>query len=202
MKKNLLTGLAILLPVALTLWILSFLINLLTAPFLGLVESFLPHTEGLTSHSLIIFASKILILLFLAALTLLIGFLGQHFLVRSFLQFSDYLLHRIPLVNKIYKGAQDIVKTLFSEDKTNFSQVVLVPFPRANTRSLGFLTKPDQTAYLEKNKVSIFVPGTPNPTMGFMLLFDRDQVTPVDMTVEEALKFIISCGVMSSPFKK
>lgn len=208
MRKNFLTGLAILLPMALTFWILNLLINLFTKPFIGIVESFLNinvETLPLTVHSLVMFAAKICILLLLAILTFLVGYLGQHFIVRNLLKYSDYVFHRIPFVNKIYKATQDVVKTLFHEEHTNFSQVVLVPFPHETSRSIGLITKRDQAAYMDSehgNMVSVFVPGTPNPTMGFMLLFHREQLIFTEMSVEEALKFVISCGVMADPFKK
>lgn len=208
MRKNFLTGLAILLPIALTLWILAFLINLLTKPFLGLVESFI-HVDvaqlSETTHGILLFAAKICILLLLTLMTFLIGYVGQHYIVRSILEYSDFVLHRIPFVNKIYKAAQEVVKTLFHEEHTDFSQVVLVPFPHKTTRSIGLITKRDQAAYMDSqhgNMVSVFVPGTPNPTMGFMLLFHRDQLIFTEMSVEEALRFVISCGVMATPFKK
>lgn len=208
MKRNFLTGFAILLPIALTLWILSFLINLLTHPFLGMVESFIHvDVEALseTTHGLILFACKIVILILLASFTMFIGFLGQHYIVRRFLHYSDLILHRIPFINRIYQAAQEVVKTLFNEEHTTFSQVVMVPFPHEESRSIGFITKRDQAAYMDAQhgeKVSVFVPGTPNPTMGFMLLFDRDQLIFTEMSIEEALKFVISCGVMAGPFKK
>ena len=97
-----------------------------------------------TGHSLLLFASKIIILLLLFGGILLIGFFGELFVVRSLLHIGDTILHRIPLVNKIYKAAQDVVKTLFSKEQKSFSQVVLVPFPRSNTKSLAFITKADQ----------------------------------------------------------
>lgn len=208
MKRNFFTGFVILLPIALTLWILSILINLLTNPFVGMAESFLHlDIESLseTSHNLIIFAIKLVILGILAAVTLLIGFLGQHYFVRRIIHYSDLVLHQIPFINKIYQSLQDVVKTLFNEEHTTFSQVVLVPFPHETTRSVGFITKRDQASYMDEqhgNKVSVFVPGTPNPTMGFMLLYDRDQLIFTEMSIEEALKFVISCGVMAAPFKK
>ena len=208
MKRNFLTGFAILLPFALTLWILAFLINLLTHPFLGVVESIIQldvDTLSETTHSLIVFGIKIFILIFLVVFTVLIGFLGQHYFVRRLIHYGDFILHRIPFINTIYKSTQDVVKTLFSEEHTNFSQVVLVPFPHKATRSIGFITKRDQATFMDAqhgSKVSVFVPGTPNPTMGFMLLYDREQLIFTDMSIEEALKFVISCGVMASPFKK
>ncbi len=208
MRRNFLTGLAILLPIALTLWILSLIINVLTLPFIGVVEHLLSadfdHLSE-TGRDLIVFASKICILIVLATITFVVGYFGQHLFVRSLLHYGDLLLHRIPFVNKIYKSAQDVVKTLFHEEHTTFSQVVLVPFPNVKARSIGFITKRDQVSYMDAqhgNKVSVFVPGTPNPTMGFMLLFERDELIFTEMGIEEALKFVISCGVMTGSFKK
>lgn len=208
MKKNFLTGLAILLPFALTLWILVLLINLLTFPFVGLIEFLINvdfDTFSETGRGLMLFLSKLLILLMLACLIFAMGYFGQHYIVQKLLKYGDFILHRIPFVNKIYKAAQDVVQTLFHEEHTEFSQVVLVPFPHKESRSVGFITKRDQAAYMDAehgNQVSVFVPGTPNPTMGFMLLFDRQTLIFTEMSVEEALKFVISCGVMAEPFKK
>jgi uncharacterized membrane protein len=198
MKRNFLTGLAILLPMALTLWILSILINMLTYPFVGLVEAILPlHTLTEVGRGLTLFASKIAIVLLLLLVTFLVGYWAQHFFVQSLLQLNDYIFHRIPFVNRIYKATQDVFTTLFSPEHTHFSQVVLVPFPHSEARCIGLVTKPSTD-----QKVSVFVVGTPNPTMGFMLLYDREQVIFTDISVEEAFKFLLSCGVIPGPFKK
>jgi len=208
MKRNFLTGLAILLPIALTLWILGLLIDFLTHPFIGSVENLISVDLGSfsqTTRGLLLFGSKMLILFILAAFILTVGYFGQLFFFRSLFHYGDLLLHRIPFVNKIYKATQDVVKTLFQEETTTFSQVVLVPFPHEKARSIGFITKRDQAAYMDEqhgHKVSVFVPGTPNPTMGFMLLYDRNTLIFTELSIEEALKFVISCGVMADPFKK
>lgn len=208
MKRSFAAGLAILLPFALTLWILSLLLNLLTFPFVGLIEYLINadfETFSQTAHGLILFFSKVCILLLLVGFVLLVGYLGEHFLAQKFLQYGDLILHRIPFINKIYIASQEVVKSLFHEEHTDFSKVVLVPFPHEKTRSIGFITKRDQAAYMDEqhaNKVSVFVPGTPNPTMGFMLLFDREKLVMTDLSVEAALKFVISCGVMAESLKK
>lgn len=206
MKKNFLTGLVILLPIALTFWILMFLVNLLTNPFINTVNKIFSHYDlqgtsflFFTGEDLLAGLARILILVALFGLLVIAGFLTRHFFLKPILNFGDTLIHRIPLINKIYKAAQDVVNTLFSEEKTSFSQVVLVPFPHSKSLCLGLvpgvgISTDSSVEY--HDKVSIFVPGTPNPTMGFMLLYAKDQIIPTDMRVDDALKFIVSCGVI------
>lgn len=208
MKKNFIAGLTILLPIALTIMIVGFLINLITSPFLGTVSTafdfygiFNEPFLFLSASKTLMLSSKIFILLFLFLIILLVGVLGQMFLIKHLGRLGDYIFHRIPGFNKIYKSIQDIVHTLFmkSKQKASFSHVVLVPFPHAKMYSIGLITNSTMSAETdaEHNKnVSVFVPGTPNPAMGFMLLFQKDKLVPLDITVEEAIKFIISIGVV------
>lgn len=208
MKKYFTTGLAILLPLILTALIVLFLINLLTKPFLGITENVVNHLIDLPYVSygypgVIVFLSKVLILCGMILFVLLIGILGKLFLIDYLFKLGDKVFHNVPLINKIYKACQDVVHSLFSSSSKSFSQVVFVPFPLANTLSVGLITKesisinsrPDYT-----NLVPVFVPGTPNPSVGFLLMFRRDQLVFVNMRVEEAMKFVVSCGVVMSDF--
>ena len=114
-------------------------------------------------------------------------------------QLSDKILNKIPLINKVYKTTQDIVKTLFITDKNSFKQVVMVPFPYKGTYSIGLVSRDSpETARQSVNKdlVSVFVPTTPNPTTGFLLLFKREDLILLDMKTEDAVKYIVSCGVI------
>jgi uncharacterized membrane protein len=212
MKKHFLTGLAILLPAVVTFLILAFLINIITKPFLGSVVNAFSYYDifnkpflFLSGPTALLLASKIIILVAIVLIALLVGFVGQLFLVKLFRSFGDFLIHRIPVINKIYKAAYEVVQTLLvgkGEAKTNFSNVVLVRFPHANTYSLGLITNTNDQKSDEETKdhVSVFVPGTPNPTMGFMLLFPKTQIIPIDIKVEDALKFVVSCGVILPNF--
>lgn len=191
MKNNFLTGLVILLPIALTFWILSFLVNLLTNPFAGLVESLFNYYQ--LQRSWTPFVTKGLILAVLIGLVFIAGVIGRFLFLNPLFKLGDRLLHRIPLVNKVYKASQDVVHSLFSEEKTSFSQVVLVPFPNGRSLSIGLISGKESPS---GEKISVFVPGTPNPTMGFMLLFHKEQLIPLNIKVDEALKFVVSCGVI------
>jgi len=207
MKKYFTTGLALLLPIALTLIILCFVINILTKPFLKFTERLLvyynPSLE-LQDSFILIWSSKLLILVSLFVCVFLLGFLGRIFFFKSLLHCGDYLIHRIPFVNSIYKASQDLVNGVFSNNSTSFSKVVLVPFPTLKSFSVGFVTKEHLDLTEEggdaEELIPVFVPGTPNPSVGFMLMFRRREIHFVDMTIEKAMKMIISCGVAMPDF--
>lgn len=204
MRKYFATGLAILLPIILTCIIVAFILRVLTKPFLGLTEQVFYVTAGndnlLAKHpALLNFLSEVLIAFILFGMIVVIGFLGQLFLAKIIFRLGDRLIHTIPFVNKIYKAAQDVIESFVNPNTSSFSQVVLVPFPNKKSFSLGFITReglPTCDHCEETKLISVFVPGTPNPTMGFMLMFDKSQLVPLDLKVDEALKFIVSCGVI------
>lgn len=202
MKKDFLAGLVILLPIALTLWILSILINLLTNPFLALTELLLSQFVTLDS-GMLHFLSRILILITLAIIIVIVGIVGRIFLVRWFFKVGDYFIHRIPVIKNIYKSAQDAVGTLFSEQKTSFQSAVLAPFPNSKGYAIGFIsskTLPEGSDPSLSDRVSLLIPGTPNPLMGFMLMYKKSDLIYLDMPVETAVKFVVSCGVIPCEF--
>lgn len=192
MRRNFMTGLAILLPIVITYMLVMFFVRLLTNPFVGIVEYLFHQMGWVKAPETLKFVSQMLILLFLFSFTLLVGFIGRLFLIRSLLNLGDALLQKIPIVSKIYKAIQDVVNSIFSSEKSSFSSVVLVPFPQPQSYSIGFVTQTQN----KKDAVSVFVPGTPNPSMGFMLSFKQNEVIPLDMDVQKALKFVVSGGMI------
>lgn len=203
-KKNFLAGLVILLPIALTIWILSFLITMLTNPFMTVTNLILSHFVVL-DPSVLHFLSRILILITLTVLIMLVGIIGRVFLVRWFFKIGDYIIHRIPIIKNIYKSAQDAVETLFSEHKASFSSVVLAPYPHKKAYAIGFVSSkymPEGTDESLNDRVSLLIPGTPNPLMGFMLMYKKSELIYLDMPVETAVKFIVSCGVIPCSFNE
>jgi uncharacterized membrane protein len=200
MKSNFLTGVAILFPIVLTFMIVRFFVNLLTEPFLGLVKIILPIETPL----LAILFSKLLILVALAVLFCLIGIIGRLFIGRYFIHCVDSLAHRIPIFNRIYKMIQESTESFFDGKTAKFSGVVLVPFPSEKSYSLGFVTRetlPEGSNVSQPDLMAVFVPGTPIPTIGYTLLYKRDDVYPLNLTVEEGVKFILSCGSFSKEIK-
>lgn len=199
MRKSFFTGLAILLPIVATVIIVVVLVNLLTAPFRGIVEGMLTYYDIVSTPELLHFVSRLLALFLMFAIILGVGLLGRLILVHYFIKFGDAILHKIPIFNRVYKAAQDVVHTLFGSEERAFSQVVLAPYPHKKAWSLGLVTSDslsEESDAEHAGLVSVFIPATPNPTVGYILLYKREQLIFIDTRVDEALKIIVSCGVM------
>ncbi len=206
MKKYFVTGLVILLPLAVTIAIVVFIVNFLTGPFVNGASRFFDYYGWfgngflfLSSEQLIRYSSKILILLILFGFTLMLGMITRWFFIRGFFHLGDRILHRIPLVNTVYKTTQDIIKTLFVSDKNSFKQVVLLEFPRPGVYALGLIARdsPEScSSQVGRKLISVLVPTTPNPTTGFLLMVKQEDLLYVDMKPEDAIKYIVSCGVI------
>lgn len=209
-KKYFITGLALLLPATLTIVITIFIFNFLTVPFAGFVRSILEYygliDQGflfLSATQVMQYGSQLLILVALILFTLLLGFLARWFFFHYIVRFGEYILHRIPIVNTVYKTTKDVIKTVFTEKNNAFKQVVMVPFPSTTTYSIGLITRDKIEEFAGTNYaglVAVFVPTTPNPTSGFLMLFKETDVVYLDMSVESALKYVISCGMITTPF--
>jgi uncharacterized membrane protein len=207
MKKYFVTGLVIFLPLAVTLLILRFLILFFTKPFAGftshLIQQWNLFPDGLfifSKDQVIQYLSRILILIALIGFTILLGLVTRWFFMNSLLKFCDRILFRIPIVNTLYKTAQDIIKTLFSSDKNTFEQVVMLSFPRPGIYVLGLIATdaPDFCSKAaDKNLISVLVPTTPNPTTGFLLMVPKEELIYLDMKAKDAIKYIVSCGVIT-----
>lgn len=208
MKKYFITGLVILLPLAVTLAVIVFIFNLLTEPFAGALSALLRHYNLLDSGFFIFsgkqlqfFISQIFVLLFMFFFTVLLGFIARWFFVHYLIRFWDYIFHNIPFVSTLYKACKDVINTIFASKTKSFKQVVLVPFPSSESKSIGLVTQ-DNLIWDEGTAplTAVFVPTTPNPTSGFLMMFDPKDITYVDMRVEDAFKYVISCGVILNPF--
>ncbi|MEM7175878.1 MAG: DUF502 domain-containing protein [Chlamydiota bacterium] len=207
MKKYFVTGLVILLPLAVTIAIVVFIVNFLTKPFIGVVSSFLREFQILnkgflllSQEQIVTYLSQLLILICLFLFTLLLGLIARWFFFKALLSLSDKLLHKIPLINKVYKTTQEIIKTIFVTDRTSFKQVVMVPFPKPDSYVMGLVSRHSPTACTEKAKaplVSVLIPTTPNPTTGFLLMYKEEDLIYLDLKPEEAIKYIVSAGVIT-----
>ena len=212
MKKYFITGLVILLPLAVTIALIVFIVNFLTKPFMGFFVNFLKDLNMLNKgffflspEHVVLYGSKLLILICLFLFTLLLGMIARWFFFRALLNLSDKLLHRIPLVNKVYKTTQEIIKTIFVTDKNSFKQVVIVPFPKEGTYVMGLVSRDSPKICSDKINaplVSVLVPTTPNPTTGFLLMYKKEDLIYLDLKPEAAIKYIVSCGVITpeSPY--
>ena len=201
MKKYCMTGLIILLPFTLSALIFSWLIEILTAPFMPLAKEILSHTE-FSHHKvplLLIFTSRILVILSLFIITFLVGFLANKFIISHFIAFANRLFLYIPGLRSIYCFCQNITKATFSTSKPPFNGSVLISFPQKDSVALGLVTGPIPDPlknHIKELDVAVFVPTAPHPISGFILMTSKKCICPVDMTTEEVFKFIISCGII------
>lgn len=210
MKKYFITGLVILLPLAVTIAIVVFIVNFLTKPFIGIFVSFLREFEllnkgflFLTPEQVVLYGSKLLILICLFLFTLVLGMIARWFFFKALLNLSDKILHRIPLINKVYKTTQEIIKTIFVTDKSSFKQVVMVPFPKEGTYVMGLVSRESPEICSSKAQsplVSVLIPTTPNPTTGFLLMYKKEDLIYLDLKPEAAIKYIVSCGVITPEY--
>lgn len=182
-------GILIWLPLALTILIFLFLLRfadqaLLLVP--ARYKEWLPPVPGLGA----------LLAVFILLLT---GFLGANLLGQRMVRFYENVLHRIPLVRSVYGAIKHFAEIVFSEGGTSFKKVLLIEFPRPGLYSICFLTSEDVREVQERTEddvITVFMPTTPNPTTGFMMFVARKHTVELDMSVEEALKMVISLGVV------
>jgi uncharacterized membrane protein len=195
-RRNFLAGLAIAMPgiisIALVVWLFQ-KISDLTNWLLFFLPPSVTHADG--GRGKIYWYWRCLALLLAVFLIGLIGRIARDYLGRKAIQWMDQALMSIPLLNKIY-GTVKQVNQSFTSNKTAFQQVVLVPFPHSASRTIGFVTGEQKNLGPEK-LVSVFVPTTPNPTSGFLLLFPEHTLVKLDMSVADGIKFVISLGAIS-----
>ncbi len=201
MKKYLVAGLLVWLPLAITIWVLSWLLGVLDGMFtwlLGLTTAVLPAS----THALIAALAKIpgLGVIVMVAGLILTGVFVANVIGQWWVHQWHRLMHQIPIVKSIYSSVKQVSDTLFSTSGNAFREAVLVQYPREGSWTIAFVTgKPggEVAVHLPGEYVSVYVPTTPNPTSGFFLMMPRADVVSLKMSVDEALKYVISMGVVS-----
>jgi len=191
-KKYLITGLLIWVPLVITVWVLSFLVETLDQSLLLLPVSWQPR-------SWIGFHIPGLGVLMTLAVVLATGVLAANIIGQRMVQYWEGLLARIPIFKSLYFSVKQVSDTLFSSSGLAFRKALLVQYPRQGSWTIAFLTgQPggDVANHLKGDYVSVYVPTTPNPTSGFFLMMPAADVVELDISVDAALKYIISMGVV------
>jgi uncharacterized membrane protein len=217
MKKYIVAGLLVWLPLAITVWVMSWVlggIDSLFSTLLSATQAVLPQS----AHGFLESLRHVpgLSVLVLAALLLATGIFAANFVGQWWLSMWDNLIGRIPIVKSIYSSVKQVSDTLFSSSGNAFREAVLVQYPRQGAWTIAFVTgRPagevavhlgaSPTTVMGSDSrldwVSVYVPTTPNPTSGFFLMMPRADVVPLAMSVDEALKYVISMGVVAPPVK-
>ena len=191
MKKYIVTGLLIWIPLVITVWVLKLIVDALDQTLLLLPKEF--QTENwLGMHVPGMGVVMTLVIVFIT------GLLATNLIGARLVALWHDILHRIPVVNSIYSSVKQISDTLFSSSGQAFRKALLVQWPREGMWTIAFLTgKPggDIVNHLKGDFLSVYVPTTPNPTGGYFVIVERKHVIELDMSVDAALKYIISMGV-------
>ena len=187
LRNYFITGIVVLVPIGITLYITKFFISISSnlIPKEINPNNYLPYSiPGLEIFISVIFIT-------------IIGGLSLSFIGKRILQFVNQLFKRIPILRTIYSAIGQMTETLAPKNKKNDKSVVLVEYPRKGSWAVGFVTKENKGEISKKTKrnlVNVFVPTTPNPTSGFLLMFPKSEVIYLNMNFEEASKFIVSAG--------
>lgn len=192
LRRYFIAGLVVWMPLGVTIFLVKFLVD-----FMDQAVQWLP--DALRSEQLFGFRIPGLGVVLLVALVLLTGVIVANLAGRQLLALGERLLARIPLVRAIYSAAKQLTETLFSGTGQSFRKVVLVEYPRAGIWTLAFLTGSgigEVNQKVGRDLINIFVPTTPNPTSGFFLMVPRETVIELDMSVDAALRTILSAGAV------
>ena len=195
-RNAFLAGLIIFSPLAITLFVINFLREKVGSP----LANFFVHTFKLEvskgGYLLFDFLGILLIALIITSL----GFLSQYFFGRYLIKLGEKLINTLPFVNKVYSNAKEVIDTFSTSNKALFKEVVIVQYPQKDSYVIGFLTG---NTYEKLSKltgfelVNVFVPTTPNPTSGFLLMIPKQEVIPTCLKVSEGIKMIVSGGALT-----
>jgi uncharacterized membrane protein len=192
MKKYLITGLLIWIPLAITIWVLDLIVSTMDQSLLLLPPQYQP--QALLGYKIPGLGALLTVLVVFVTGVLASNILGQRLLL-----FWESILGRIPVVKSIYSGVKQVSDTLFAPGGQAFRKALLVQYPRQGSWTIAFLTgQPggDVANHLRGEYLSVYVPTTPNPTSGFFLMMPKAEIVELDMSVDEALKYVISMGVV------
>jgi len=187
-RRDFVYGLILVLPVVATVWLVIFMIEVISGPISTVFAQKIP--------------TPISFVLTLFIITL-IGLIGRNFLGKALFSYTEYLISRIPVVNNIYRSTTQIVNAFTMKDKAKMSPVLL-EYPRAGAWALGFVTRSDVSGLLNtegkdlgEGMIAVFVPTTPNPTSGYFIYVKETEIHHLKMSVEESIKVLMSAGVVN-----
>ena len=195
LRKWLFTGLLVIVPGMITLWVLNWIVGLLDQTLLILPQAW--HPDRLLGLHIPGFGVVLTL-----AILLLVGAAASNFAGRKLVQWGDALVSRIPVVRSIYSSVKQVSDTVFSESGNAFRTAVLVQWPREGVWTVAFITgapSGEVAGYLQDGFVSVYVPTTPNPTGGYFVLVRKSDCVELEMGVDAALRYIVSRGVVTPP---
>jgi len=196
-RNAFITGIIVVLPLGVTVIVINFVLVKLGAPASALFFQFLDG--GFRDLPVVRLTLELVSVVFVLLLITLLGYGSRFFIGRVFLNSFERLLNRVPFINTVYRTVKQIVDTVSAQNKAVFQEVVLIEYPRPRCYAIGFLTSTAKGEIQEvtgEHIVNVFVPTTPNPTSGFLLMLPETDLTRLNMTVADGMKLIISGGAV------
>ena len=188
-RNNFLYGLFVILPIFATFWFVSLVIDVISGPLSSLLGQRIPTSVSFAVSLLLIF---------------LIGVTARNFFGRMILTFFEAIFEKTPLVNTVYRSTKQIINAFSFNKNKSLMRSVLVEYPRKEMWAIGFVTldevkglKTESGEDVGEGKIAVFLPTTPNPTSGYFVYVNKDDVLEIDLTVEESIKVLMSAGVVS-----
>ena len=202
LRNNILVGLILITPLAVTLFVVNAILGLVVRnPVFDFAADLLPASMQDTRYELVL--ARIGALLIAMMILFLIGFFVRSFLGRRLYRLAEMVVERIPLINKIYIWVRQISEAFLAQRQTLFKEVVLIQYPRPGIYSVAFVTAPVAPDFRRilppaqgEEFVALFIPTTPNPTSGLMIVAPRTDLTPLPISVADAMKLIVSAGAV------
>ncbi|MDG2294746.1 MAG: DUF502 domain-containing protein [Paracoccaceae bacterium] len=203
LRNSFLTGIVVIAPVGLTVWLIWTVIGWVD----GFVLPFVPNSYQPENLIKQIFGEESqmnirgLGVIFFLVFTTFVGWIAKGVIGRFFIRNAETLVHRMPVVRSIYSGVKQIAETVFAQSDRSFEKACLVEYPRKGIWAVGFIStvakgEVQSKAAKDSQLLSVFVPTTPNPTSGFLLFFPKEDVIQLDMSIEDAAKLVISAGLV------
>ncbi len=194
LRSSFLTGLVVVAPIGLTIWLIWTVVGWIDGFVLPLVPAQWQPEQyiGINLRGVGV--------IFFLIFTIIVGWMAKGLLGRSLISWAEHLVNRTPVVRSIYNGVKQIAETVFAQTETSFDTACLIEYPRKGIWAIGFISTTAKGEVAAKADVgpmtSIFVPTTPNPTSGFLLFFPTSDIIELDMSVEDAAKLVISAGLV------
>lgn len=195
------TGLLILLPLGVTVFIINIVLNRIGNPASELFFRFID--QNIRELPTVEIPLQVLSLIIVFIIITILGYFSRIFIGQLFLKFFERILTQLPLISQVYNTVKQLVDTFSQQKKAVFQEVVMIEYPRKGIYAIGFLTnqaKGEVQAITGEDLVNVFVPTTPNPTSGFLLMLPKEEVIPMQMSIADGMKTIISGGAVTPHF--
>jgi uncharacterized membrane protein len=202
-KKSFVTGTVLILPIGVTLFFIDLMLRYIGAPASRILFCWMDtNVRDTFAMRLVVNAVSICLV---TIIIVLVGFLSKLFLGKVIIGLAEKLINHVPFVNAIYKTVKQVINTFGTNHDAAFSKTVLIEYPKEGCYAVGFLSsrfEGEVSDKLGEPVVNVFVPTTPNPTSGFLLIIPQRSVTELEMSVADGMKLIISGGIVTPPHKK